>query len=753
MNRVDAFEKVTGKAKYSADHHPEGCLYALALRSPIARGRITAIDATPAASLPGVEAVVTHLNASEFGWIYNPSANALGAEELGRPSLGDQTEIPPSYQPLCGPDIYFAGQWVAVCVGRSIEATRAAIASIKVEYNCEPLRVGRQITPGFFFNSEMQYSRGAAEPGGEFCVAFDATYTTPPQLHQPMEPSATVAVWVDDRVTLYDSNQGTHAARSYVAASLGLPVDKVRIVACYVGGGFGQKNQVWPHQALAAHLARHLRRPVRMQLTRQDMAVACGYRSETTQHMSLTADPKGRLGLLRHVCEVPTSLSGGFFEPCGLSSIMLYKAARVEVEHIVRRHAISTPTVFRAPGEAPGSFALETALDELAHKLRMNPIQLRIANYAERDASHDREWSSNHLLECYAAGASKFGWPDRYVEPRSLTRNGKQVGIGVAVTAYPAPVLPAAVKLILDRQTGLTIKTSATDIGTGMRTVLAQGVCEHLGVDLHQVSVVLGDSDLPDAPTAGRSKSTASILPAVKMACDRLLGQLDELELPGSLGTNRTSVIDRLERSGASRVVAEGASSGVPNDRSLSFYSFGAHFVEVEVDEMIGRLTVTRVVTALDCGTIVNRKLAESQIKGGAIFGVGMALMENARRHPSDLSILTDNLAEYAIPVHADIPAMDVIFLDYPDTALTEAGVRGIGEIGLPGVAAAIGNAVFSATGRRSRSVPVSLELLQGPWEKAIPGEQSIRRINPRAVASSSKPDASAAGMAGIPEE
>lgn len=721
MNRVDAFEKVTGKARYSADHHPEGCLYALALRSTIARGRITAIDTTQATFLAGVEAVVTHLNANEFGWTYNPSANALSAEELGRSSLGDQTETPPVYQPLCSPEIYFAGQWVAVCVGRSLEAARAAVASIRVEYQEEPASVGRKISPGFFFNSEMQYSRGVVEPGAAFSVAFDATYTTPPQLHQPMEPSATVAIWNDDRVTVYDSNQGTHAVRDYVAASLGLTVDKVRIVTSYVGGGFGQKNQAWPHQALAAHLARSLRQPVRMQLTRQDMAVACGYRSETTQHISLKADPHGRLGLLRHVSEVPTSLCGGFFEPCGLGSIMLYKAERIEVEHVVRRHAISTPTVFRAPGEAPGSFALETAIDELAHKLRMNPVQLRIANYADRDASHDREWSSNHLLECYVAGASKFGWPARYVEPRSLTRNGKQVGIGVAVTAYPAPVLPAAVKIVLDRRTGVAIKTSATDIGTGMRTVLTQGVSEHLGVDAHQVSVVLGDSDLPSTPTAGRSKSTASILPAVKMACERILAQIDELEAPHISGTNRTSVIDRLERSGASRIVAEGASSGLPNDRSLSFYSFGTHFVEVEVDELIGRLAVTRVVTALDCGSIVNRKLAESQIKGGVIFGVGMALMEDARRHPVDLSILTDNLAEYAVPVHADIPAMDVIFLNHPDTALTEMGVRGIGEIGLPGVAAAIGNAVFSATGRRSRHLPISLELLQGPRMKAAP--------------------------------
>ncbi|MGI6855738.1 xanthine dehydrogenase family protein molybdopterin-binding subunit [Mesorhizobium sp. 1B3] len=714
MDRVDALEKVTGKAQYAADYRADGQCIALAVRSSIACGRITSIDTFDALAIPGVITVVTHLNASEFGWDHDPETDALGAEELGRDAMGDRCATGLGYRPLCSPDIVFAGQWVALCVAESIEAARAAAAAVKVDYTTLAPHESDPIRPGFFFGADMQYSRGSPNDAHHYTASLHETYETPVQLHQPMEPSATLAVWHGDDLRIYDSNQGVHAARAYVASSLRLPQRQVRIVSAYVGGGFGQKNQVWPHQALAAHIARRLKRPVRLQLTRRDMAVACGYRSETTQHVTLAADQKGRLGLMRHVSEVPTSLSGGFFEPCGLGTTMLYKADRIEVEHLVRRRAISTPTVLRAPGEAPGSFALETAMDELAFRLRMDPLRLRVENIAERDEYHGREWSSNRLRDCYAIGAARFGWPDHFVEPRSQQRNGKQVGLGVATTAYPAPVLPAGVRLTLDSTAGLTVETAATDIGTGMRTLLARTVGEHLALDPRCVKVVLGDSDLPEAPTAGRSKSTASILPAIKAACEELIGKLDRLAAKAERGNDLAGLVDRLKSAGIERLSAEARSSGAPKQGNYSFYSFGVHFVEVEVDELIGRLSIERVLSVLDCGKIINGRLAESQIKGGVIFGIGMALMENGRRHPKDLSILADNLAEYAIPVHADIPFMDVVFVEHPDTALNDAGARGLGEIGLPGVAAAIGNAVFNATGRRCRSLPISTELLQG---------------------------------------
>ncbi len=533
-------------------------------------------------------------------------------------------------------------------------------------------------------------------------------YDTPMQLHQPMEPSATTAVWTPDgELTLYDSTQGTRATRDAVADSLGISPDCVHVVAAYVGGGFGAKNQIWPHQALAAHAARHLKRAVRVQLSRSDMAVATGYRSRTRQEITLAADAEGRLLSLRHHSEVPTSLRGGFFEPCGLNALMLYASKHVAVTHTVVREAVSTPTPFRAPGETPGSFALETALDELAVRIGLDPVALRVRNFADRDAFHDRAWSTNELLECYRSGAACFGWPEMPSPPRTKRDGPILIGYGMATTAYPAPAHPATVRLTLNAD-GVLVETSATDIGTGMRTILAQAAADGLALPLEAVAVSLGASDLPAAPTAGRSKSTASVLPALADACRALIATLDASD-PGS--TNRP-LMDRLEHSGQTCLTVEGHAHGLSADGPLSHYSFGAHFVEIRIDPRIGRLRVSRVVSAVDCGRILNPLTAASQIKGGVVFGIGMALMEDARRSGATGRVWGDNLADYAIPVNADVPPIEVIFADTPDLAHNEFGARGLGEIGLPGIAAAIGNAVYDATGRRCRSLPIPMQAL-----------------------------------------
>lgn len=708
VDRLDAWDKVTGRAVYAADRRTDGLLLAFALRATVGRGVIKAIDVDAARAMPGIAAIVTHENAGEFGWLADSDADALSAEMLGRSALNDPATQLPMYRPLCGAEILFAGQWVALVVATTIEFARAALAAIVIDYEEWPPGETTPVLPGPFFAGDMQYVRGAPCSGSDVASSVCETYATPMQLHQPMEPSATTAVWGDGGVTLYDSTQGVHAVRNYVARSLRVQPDRVRVIAPFVGGGFGAKNQVWPHQALAAHLARHIGRPVRMQLTRADMAVASGYRTETSQEIELQANSQGQLKLLRHVSHVPTSLRGGFFEPCGLNSLMLYEAERVEVSHLVTRRSVATPTPFRAPGETPGSFALETALDELAFNLRMDPLQLRIRNHASRDAYHDRPWSSNNLLQCYTQGAERFGWPGRFIEPRSMSRDGRLIGYGMATTAYPAPALAAAVRLSTDGPRRLVLETSATDIGTGMRTILAQTVADQLLIDISTVEVRHGDSSLPEAPTAGRSKSTASVLPAVVDACRALQEELDRLAPARTAGANE-GLYDRLESAGTPGLVSEGRSDGVPMDRNLSFYSFGAHFAEVEVDEGIGQIRVRRFVSAFDCGRIVNHKLATSQILGGITFGIGMALLEEANRHPSSLRVLADNLADYAIPVNADMPEIEVLFIEKPDNSLNALGARGLGEIGLPGVAAAIGNALFNATGRRHRSLPIPL--------------------------------------------
>lgn len=722
-SRVDGVPKVTGRATYAADRRPDGQLYALAMRCAVAAGRISAIDTSAALAVPGVVAVYTHENAADtLDWHAAPEFMALSGEALGRTALAEaEPTPPPAYIPLGGPDIVFAGQWIAVAVAESLEAARQAVLGITVEIAGAPSSVhpstesDRFLDPGFFFAADMQVRRGGWPDTSD--ANLSQTYRTPMHLHHPMEPSATVAAWDGDAVTVHDSTQGAMAARDYIARSLKVPAEKVRVVAAYVGGGFGGKNQMWPHQALAAHISRHHGRPVRLQLTRADMAVASGHRSETEQAVALHSDADGNLTGLRHVSHVPTSMRGNFFEPCGLNTLLLYDSQALDVRHHVARKNIPSPTPFRAPGETPGSFAIECAMDELAFQLGMNPLELRRRNFAARDPYHQRDWSSNQLLECYRRGGEAFGWPQDMPAPRSMRDGDVLVGFGMATTAYPAPALPATVRLRLSVEGPMVVETSATDIGTGMYTILAQTVADLLGHPCEDITVRLGDSALPNAPTAGRSKSTASLLPAASKACDALRERLAELAMHHALpAASNRSPTGILQAAGLSELMVEGSSGGIGDARKdRSYYSFGAHFVEVRIDEALGRIRVSRVVSALDCGRIINPKTAASQIKGGIVFGIGMALMEAVEFHPTHHRIVGDNLADYAVPVNADIPHIDAIFLDCPDEDLNEFGARGLGEIGVPGMAAAIANAAFNATGRRFRSLPITPALLVKP--------------------------------------
>lgn len=665
----------------------------------------------------GVVAIYTHVNAAEeLDWSIESQALVLSAEALGRSALErDEPCPPPLFQPLTGPEIMFAGQWIALVVADTPEAAREASGQVVVEYlpaeasvQLDPDR-DDLISPTFFFGADMHVHRTRDSLAKGSDGNIEEVYGTPTQIHQPMEPSATIADWQRGGVTVYDSTQGVWATREYIARSLKIATEQVRVISPFVGGGFGGKNQMWPHQALAAHVSRALGRPVRIQLTRADMAVATGHRSVTKQEVSLTCDANGTLGRLKHTSWVPTSKRGNFFEPCGLNSLMLYNNSELEVRHFVARKNIPTPTVFRGPGETPGSFALECALDELAHQMRIDPLEIRRRNFAARDAYHDREWSSNRLLDCYTQGAEAFGWPSSYVQPRSRFEGHEYVGFGIATTAYPAPALTATVRLRLRADEALAVETSATDIGTGMYTILAQAVSDELGWPIGEIVVRLGCSDFPNAPTAGRSKSTASVLPAAANACRALLGRLREIGClaEAERGSN-LSPSGALRSAGLSELVVEGTSSGMPTEHNLSFYSFGAHFAEVRVDEELGRVRVTRFVSAVDCGTIINPKTATSQIKGGIIFGIGMALMEKGQFHPANGRLVNDNLADYAVPVHADVPDIDVIFVHGPDERFNKFGARGLGEIGLPGAAAAIANAVFNSTGKRIRNLPIT---------------------------------------------
>jgi xanthine dehydrogenase YagR molybdenum-binding subunit len=718
--RIDAIAKVTGAARYAADVPMAGTLHAVGVRASIARGRVSRLETRAATDLPGVVAVYSHRDAAALlGWRCDSNVARLGAEELGLGSLADGEERRrEAWRPLTSPDIHHAGQWVAVVVAQSLEDARRGAGRVEVEYDVQPASLAldrpdeQLLRPGFFFGEEMQVEEGVAPAPSAVAHRLEALYATPTQHHQPMEPTATLAVWDGERMTVHDSTQGVGAARDYIAASLDMPPERVDVRSRFVGGGFGGKNQMWPHQALAAHLSRALSRPVRLQLSRADMSVATGHRGETRQEVCIQTDAAGRYASVRHDVWTPTSLHGGFFEPCGLNTLVLYPTPRLEVSHHVARRALPTPTPFRGPGETPGSFALESAVDELAHRMGQDPLDLRLQNFPQRDALHDREWSSMHLRDCYLQAAESFGWSQRRLQPRSRREANEWVGQGMATTAYPAPAVPASVRVLLDASGSARVETAATDIGTGMATLLMQVVASELGLPLEHIEVRLGDSGLPPAPTAGRSKSTASVLPAAQAACAELRRQLGDRPVTGdvddSAGPGKGRLVERMNALGLQTIDATASSAGKPPTQALSFYSFGAHFVEVRVDEELARLRVTRVVSAFDCGHIVNPALAASQIKGAIVFGLGMALMEQTEFDPNTARVVNDNLADYHVPVNADVPDIDVLFVGTPDTRFNALGVRGLGEIGVPGVAAAVANALFNATGRRVRQLPIS---------------------------------------------
>jgi xanthine dehydrogenase YagR molybdenum-binding subunit len=704
VSRIDGPVKVTGQAKYAADNAFPSMLHAVLVRSTVASGTVRAIDARSAMSIPGAIAVYTHENASEelFG---------RTLPDLNRFSLG-------GWFPMTDPDIHFAGQVVAIVVATSLLAAREAATAVRVEYDAEPasldLNDRNYVQPSFFFGEEMQVSVGAACDAVKAPHTVRARFHTPVEHHHPMEPGATVADWQDGSLTLYDSTQGVDDTQIYVAAALGIPPDRVRVLSPYVGGGFGCKNQVWPHQAMAAFVSRRLNHPVKLVLSRADMTTSCGFRSETRQDFTLKANEHGELKAIRHIATVPTSMVGHFFEPCGLNTLIMYPAPSLEIEHHVLRQHISTPTVFRGPGETPGTFALECAMDELAHEMRMDPLDLRVRNYARQDFYHHADWSSKHLDECYRLGAERFGWPNHYVEPRSMRDGHDMIGFGLATTAYPAVAWPARASVEAFDNGEVRVAVAGHDIGTGLYTILAQVAVDELHVPLSAVRVMLGDTNAPEAPAAGRSAQTASVAPAVQRAARRLYEDLLQMTSNSHPSDQLSEIRTRsgpasmLKTLGLQSLAREASGTPQGRRRNLSFYSFGTHFVEVRVDEELGRLRVARVVTVLDCGRILNPKTASSQVKGAIVFGIGMALMEQTIYDPNTARVLTDNLADYHIPVNLDVPQIDVLFVNEPDLQFNELGARGLGEIGLPGCAAAIANAVYSAIGKRFRDLPIT---------------------------------------------
>jgi xanthine dehydrogenase YagR molybdenum-binding subunit len=720
VDRVDGPRKVTGAAPYPTDVDLPNLAHAVLVRATIAAGRIKSINTGPAQRAPGVLAVITHHNAPRLG---RGPATAIG--------------LPPP-PPLQDDRVLYHGQYVAVVVAATAGQATAAARLIEADYEAaEPLldlddpRVEVVTNPW-----GLDQQRGDAAAGlASAAVRVEATFTTPDETNNPMGLFATVAAWDGDSLTVHDATQWPVAVRATLAAVFAVPEGNVRVLAPFVGGGFGAGLRAWPHVVLAALAARTVDRPVKLVLTRPQMFTGIGHRPATIQHLRLGATRSGELVAIDHQATSSLAMEDDNLEPVTMCTPEAYACPNLATRDQQKRLNIAPPGPMRAPGDAEGNFALESALDELSYALGMDPIQLRLHNYTEVHPQYGLPWSSKALRDCYQQGAERFGWSRRNPQVGSMRDGNWLVGYGMAGVSYFWAQAPCQARATIRRDGTALVCSAATDIGTGTYTIMTQLSAELLGLGLDQVRFELGDTDLPMAPQAGGSGLTAALGNAVHATCRQLLQAfLDTVadDLASPLRGCRLDQVtaadgrihrvghpdqgeaytDILSRHGLAELTADGvAAPANPQEIGLAPAGpFAAKFVEVHVDPDLGLVRVARVVSAIDGGRILNEKTARSQIIGGTVGGIGMALLEETVSDGSG-RIANPTFSDYLMAVNADIPDMDVLFVGEPDR-FNPIGVKGIGEIGLVGTAAAIANAVFHATGRRVRSLPITIDQL-----------------------------------------
>ena len=698
INRVEGRLKVTGRARYAGEFPVEGKLYGQGINSTIARGRIVSIDTSEALAQPGVVAVLTHENAMKL-------ADPIGAE--ARLSTDSQMPV------LQGPEVHYYGQYVGLVVAETLEQAQYACRLVKYEYETEEPAVDFDDRESAFrLNERMDYSRGDVQQGlREADEVVEATYITPMEHHHPMELHAVIASWNDGAVEVYASQQMIEDSALAIAKTFGLEEENVRVIAPFVGGGFGSKLGTERHVILALMAAKQTGRPVQVTVTRTQMFTNTSFRQRNVQALKVAATTEGVLTAIVHHTLSHTSTYESYQEQCGTPARMLYASPNASVEHRLVRLNLQTPFAMRAPGEAPGSFALESAIDELAWKLRMDPIELRIKNDTQTDPSNGKPFSSRLLTECLRIGAEKFGWQDRPQQPRSREEGNELVGYGVAAAARASPYQACSAKVILKAQGGevhATVQTGATDIGTGTYTILAQTAAEELGIPVERITVELGDTRFPESPGSGGSWGAASFSNGVRVACEQLKQELRTKA--GIAEGEEASAARLLLDNDLATYEATGRAERPEQARDYSIYSFGANFAEVRVDKDTGMWRIARMVSVGSAGTILNPKTAYGQVVGGIVMGAGMAIAEKTDLEPRYGNFITRSLADYHVPVNLDMAKVDVVFLPEKDEIANKMGIKGIGELGITSVAGAITNALFNATGKRFRELPVTPE-------------------------------------------
>ncbi|TDD25697.1 xanthine dehydrogenase family protein molybdopterin-binding subunit [Nonomuraea diastatica] len=682
--RVDGWDKVTGAARYAADHSFDGPVHCWPVSSTIAKGRVVSIDTSAALAVPGVVAVLWHANAPR---LHTPTADPMSAVLVK----------PAELAVLQSDGVAYHGQLVAAVLADSLEAARHAAGLLVVEYEQLPhdaeLRPGARLrvappSPGLDPPEQTIGNPAAALAGAE--VTIDARYTTPAEHHNPIEPHATVAAWQDGGVVLYDANQGAHLIQGVIAGMFDLPRDRVRVVSAHVGGGFGAKGPQ-AVAVLAVMATRMLGRPVKVTLSRQQMFALVGYRSPTVQRVRLGADRAGRLAAVIHEVVAQTSAIHDFCEPAAVLTRTMYAAPHRHTTHRLARLDVPTPFMLRAPGAAPGMFALESAVDELAVVCGLDPVELRIRNEPAADPDTGLPYSSRNLVRCLREGARAFGW-----RPPPRRDGHRLVGSGVAASAHPSHTFPSTAQLRLHPDGRCTVALGATDIGNGARTVLTAITAEAMAMPPERIDVLIGDSSLPLAAPAGASAGTASWGSAIVDAARRLRAQLTELG-------DRPLPPDGLTALGQTL----GDLAGTPTGAQTAKYAFGAQFAEVCVDIDSGEVRVTRLLGVFAAGKILSPHTARSQLLGGMTMGLSMALHEESVLDSRFGDFVNGDLAGYHIATCADVPDIEVGWIDETDDQVNALGAKGIGELGIVGTAAAIANAVHHATGIRVRDLPI----------------------------------------------
>ncbi|WP_353980984.1 xanthine dehydrogenase family protein molybdopterin-binding subunit [Salinicola endophyticus] len=717
--RIDGPDKLSGRAYYAADQLPAGLTYGYGVFSTIASGKVTQLSVERARRMPGVIDIFHH---GHFPKLYrSPSSFAQGNKV-------EETRLPFEDE-----RIYYAGQFVALVVADTFENARAAAREVDVSYaeDAALANLEQGVAAHGTQSGSGNHSRGDAAAAFDSAARhIDVTYRTPVETHNPMEMHASTAWWERDHLTIFDASQGVVMARNALSKMFAIPPERVTVHAPYIGSGFGSKLWTWPHAVATAAAARELGRPVQLMVPRAQMFTTTGHRPETRQRLRLATDGSGKLVSLRHESINTTSFTDQYVETCGSVTKSLYSCPNLTVSHATTQVNRGTPTSMRAPGAAPGLFALESAVDEMAAAAGVDPLDFRLDNYAERDESKDLDFSSNHIVEATQRAAERFGWAARNPEIGSMRQGREIVGYGMAACNWEALKRPCDARVSL-RADGTAFASCATqDIGTGTYTIVAQAVSDLTGLPLERVTVELGDSSYPDGPVSGGSWATATTLPAIakatRVALDEMKryatgangafagGASDDLEVAeGGLRNADGKQVSFADILGAARYgSADGEAHTEGADAQYSYRSFGAHFVEVRWDPGISHLRVARVVSAIDVGRVINETTARNQVEGAIVMGIGMGLFEATEYDARNGRPVNNDYAEYVVPVHADQPEVEVILLDYPDTRFNEYGARGIGEIGITGLAAAVANAVHHATGKRIRELPITLDKL-----------------------------------------